>query len=68
MKPPLPSYLESEEKSLWSGWNLIGDREVVREAAVKGAVGLALKFLAQRKELDHADVERWLKAEVMRFG
>lgn len=44
---------------------MIGDREVVREAAVKGNVALALKFLAKRKDLDHADVERWLKTEVL---
>lgn len=67
MKPATPSNLDREEKRLWTGWTTIGDREVVREAAVKGTITLALKFLAARKDLDLADVERWLKAEVSKY-
>lgn len=65
MLPPIPPDLDSEEKSLWTGWYSTGDREIVREAAVKGTVRLALKFLAVRRDLDKADVERWLKSEVI---
>lgn len=64
MKPPIPQNLDNEEKVLWTGWYSTGDREVVRESAVKGTVSLALKFLAIRKDLDYADCERWLKTEV----
>lgn len=64
MKPPLPPHLDSEDKRVWAGWYMIGDREIVRESAVKGTVALALKFLAARRDLDHSDVERWLKSEV----
>lgn len=62
--------LTGELGAIWSGWRILGDREVVREASAKGThINLAYKYLAFRKNcsLDKArsyfneEVELWIR-------
>lgn len=48
--------LTGEAAAIWSGWRTLGDRELVREASVKGThMKLAYKCLAYRR---HCSVEQ----------
>ncbi|XP_043488145.1 spatacsin [Polistes fuscatus] len=62
--------LTGESAAIWSGWRMLGDREVVREASAKGTyINLAYKYLAYRKNctIDKAkiyfneEVELWIR-------
>ncbi|XP_014476874.1 PREDICTED: spatacsin [Dinoponera quadriceps] len=61
--------LTGEPAAIWSGWRILGDRELVREASAKGThIKLAYKCLAYRRQcnLDQAciyfnkEVEIWI--------
>lgn len=48
--------LTGESAAIWSGWRMLGDRELVREASAKGThIKLAYKCLAFRR---HCSVEQ----------
>ncbi|KAJ8669006.1 hypothetical protein QAD02_000265 [Eretmocerus hayati] len=70
-----PEYLTAQLAGIWSGWNGLGDREIVREASAKGThIELAHKFLEQRRHcsLQEArdfffnEVEIWLSTLLTR--
>ncbi|XP_025830251.1 uncharacterized protein LOC112904435 [Agrilus planipennis] len=62
---PFPSGTTKEEQRVWSGWCEMGDREVVREAAVKGVhVQLAIKFLATRNHTAYEKAQTVFNQEV----
>ncbi|KAB0803687.1 hypothetical protein PPYR_00657 [Photinus pyralis] len=65
IKPPPPPNLNKELLGVWNAWCRMGDREVVREAAVKGHhIEFAQNFLAARNELDNDTIQQWFKDEV----
>jgi len=48
--------LTGEPAAIWSGWRILGDRELVREASAKGThIKLAHKCLAYRR---HCSIEQ----------
>ncbi|KAK4884275.1 hypothetical protein RN001_000546 [Aquatica leii] len=66
IKPPPPSNLNKELLGVWNAWTRMGDREVVREAVVKGQhIDFAHTFLAARKDFDYESVRIWFKNEVL---
>ncbi|KAK5649024.1 hypothetical protein RI129_003916 [Pyrocoelia pectoralis] len=65
IKPPPPPNLNKELLGVWNAWCRMGDREVVREASVKGHhIEFAYKFLSSRNELDLYTVQEQFKNEV----
>ncbi|XP_036147229.1 spatacsin isoform X2 [Monomorium pharaonis] len=62
--------LTGESAAIWSGWRILGDRELVREASAKGThIKLAYKCLAFRRNCSveqaciyfNKEVETWVK-------
>lgn len=63
-----PQSLNLENAKIWEGWNLLGDKEVVREASAKGFyVNLAINFIAARKNIDVLEAQKWFKEQVRQF-
>lgn len=57
--------LTGELAGVWSGWRILGDREVVREASAKGThVTLAQKCLATRRNCPLAEAQSYFYREV----
>ncbi|KAF5270792.1 hypothetical protein FQR65_LT05411 [Abscondita terminalis] len=64
-KAPPPSSLNKELLGVWNAWTRMGDREVVREAVVKGQhIEFAYTFLATRKDFDSERIKKWFINEV----
>lgn len=54
-----------ELAGVWSGWRILGDREVVREASAKGIhIKLAYKCLAYRMHCTIAEAQEYFNNEV----
>lgn len=63
MKPPPPRNLDSKSMAIWASWSTLSEKEVVREAVMKGThIELAKQFLSTK--LDKEDTNKWLKNEV----
>lgn len=68
-KLPPPANLNPEYARIWSGWNELGNKEVVREASSKGFyINLAIRFIALRKGIDFDEAEKWFHDEVLRWA
>ncbi|XP_050480517.1 spatacsin isoform X1 [Bombus huntii] len=57
--------LTGEPAIIWSGWRILGDRELVREASAKGThINLAYKCLAYRRRCSIEDAQHYFNKEV----
>ncbi|XP_053975278.1 spatacsin isoform X1 [Hylaeus volcanicus] len=57
--------LTGEPAAIWSGWRLLGNREVIREASAKGThIKLAHKCLAYRQNCSMEDARDYFNKEV----
>ena len=57
--------LTGELAGIWSGWNRLGDREIVREASAKGThIELAYKFLEHRRHCSIQEARAFFSSEV----
>ncbi|XP_046417666.1 spatacsin isoform X2 [Neodiprion fabricii] len=57
--------LTGELAGVWSGWRILGDREIVREASAKGThINLAIKCLATRRNCPLTEAEAYFYREV----
>ncbi|XP_017759699.1 PREDICTED: spatacsin [Eufriesea mexicana] len=57
--------LTGESAAIWSGWRTLGDREVVREASVKGThINLAYKYIAYRRRCSIEEAQHYFNKEV----
>ncbi|KAH1007968.1 hypothetical protein HUJ04_005131 [Dendroctonus ponderosae] len=65
VKPPIPQNIPKERAGLWIAWTYKRDREVVREAASKGHVELAVQFIHLRRNLDEDIVKNFINTEVL---
>ncbi|CAG9762324.1 unnamed protein product [Ceutorhynchus assimilis] len=65
LDPPPPRDISKENLGLWIGWTYKSDREVVREAASKGDVPLAINFLSLRKNVEAYKIKEFIDAEIL---
>lgn len=57
--------LTGEPAAVWSGWRILGDRELVREASAKGThISLAHKCLAHRRNCSVEEAQQYFNKEV----
>lgn len=57
--------LTGEPAAIWSGWRILGDKELVREASAKGThINLAYKCLAYRKRCSIENAQCYFNKEV----
>ncbi|XP_014213188.1 spatacsin [Copidosoma floridanum] len=57
--------LTGQLAGVWSGWEGLGDREIVREASAKGLhLKLAHKFLERRRHCSHQEAKEYFASEV----
>ncbi|XP_030752680.1 LOW QUALITY PROTEIN: spatacsin [Sitophilus oryzae] len=63
--PSAPPNISKENLSLWIGWTYKNDKEVIREAALKGHVPLAEKFLLAKNNVPIEEVKDCIKKEVL---
>ncbi|KAI4467372.1 hypothetical protein MML48_2g00012489 [Holotrichia oblita] len=63
IKPPPPNNLDSKSLAIWASWSTLSEKEVAREAVMKGThIELAKLFLS--KKLDVDDTNKWFKNEI----
>lgn len=64
LDPPPPRDISKQNRGIWIGWTEKSDRQIIREAASKGHVPLATKFLSLQQNVDVDRITELIRNEV----
>ncbi|XP_066259564.1 spatacsin isoform X2 [Euwallacea similis] len=64
VNPPPPQDISKADLGIWTAWGHKSDQEVVREAALKKYVQLAVKFLSFRRNIQPEKIDEIIHQEV----